>query len=282
MHGTSAGAPVVLSGLGGLVTLADPETLPEGASPRTYDGDYDVGSWKTRAGLTSVYALSQESIGPNPAQVAVSTTWSNPDNILLSDGSYTTRSPVGSTGFNFLNISQFAFSIPSTSAITGVQVTVIGYSDLPANLSARLVINGLATFSTRVAALSQSPGTVTFGSLTDSWGVVLTPAILNATTFGVELTASSTTNPTTTARLDYATITVGLNTGTSNTQWVSTFVAQNGDVKNLSLDANGNFYVEDVTNAPGTRALTIEGITPGSYCVGINGPDVEYLSLIHI
>ena len=276
MHGTSAGAPVVLSGLGGLVTLADPETLPEGASPRTYDGDYDVGSWKTRAGLTSVYALSQASIGPNPAGVATSTTWSNPSNVLVNDGSYTTQTPVG--GINNLSLAQFAFSVPTTSSPTGILLTVIGYSVLPCNLVARLVINGTPLFTSKSIALPQGVSTFTFGSLTDTWGVALTSAIINATTFGVVFSAQSSVNPTTEVFLDFATITVGLNTGTSNTQWVSTFVAQNGDVKNLSLDANGNFYVEDVTNAPGTRALTIEGITPGSYCVGINGPDVEYMA----
>ena len=72
MHGTSAGMPVTLSGLGGLVTLAKPETLPEGASPRTYDGDYDVGSWKTRAGLTNYYNQAVSDIGPNLPTVQAS------------------------------------------------------------------------------------------------------------------------------------------------------------------------------------------------------------------
>ena len=128
MHGTSAGAPVILSGYGGLVTLAKPESVPEGASPRTYDGDYDIGSWKTRPGLTSVYT----------------------------------------------------------------------------------------------------------------------------------------------------------STGTANFQYIGTFTAQNGAIKNISLDATGNLYVEDVTNNPGVLTLVTSGITPGSYAVGVNGPDVEYLAFTNL
>ena len=101
MHGTSSGTPVVLSGMGGLVTLAKPESVPEGASPRTYDTDFDVGSEKTRAGLTSVYSFSGGGIGPQGGSsaadvVTTGNTWVNPSNILANDGSFTTSAIDGS------------------------------------------------------------------------------------------------------------------------------------------------------------------------------------------
>ena len=70
-----------------------------------------------------------------------------------------------------------------------------------------------------------------------------------------------------------------LNTGNANFQYIGTFVAQNGDVKNISLDANGNLYI-----APpgGAQTLISEGYTPGSYAIGVNGPDVEYLALSNL
>lgn len=43
----------------GLITLADAQDLPEGASPRNWDIDYLVGSVKTRAGLSSVFTFTQ-------------------------------------------------------------------------------------------------------------------------------------------------------------------------------------------------------------------------------
>ena len=47
-----------LDTLGGLITFAAPQDLPEGASPRCWDVDYIVGSVFTRAGLQNVYAYS--------------------------------------------------------------------------------------------------------------------------------------------------------------------------------------------------------------------------------
>lgn len=276
MHGTSAGTPVVLSGYGGLVTLAKPDSVPEGASPRTYDTDFSVGGVGTRDGLRSLYFTTPSAVGPNPATIATSTTWNSPGNILLNDGSFTTQVPVNVS--NFIDLTHFVFSIPGTSAVTGILITVTGFSSLPCNLVARLIIGGSVSLGFEVVALPQSSGTVIFGGLTDNWGMALTPALINAAGFGVEFLASDSGNPLTTVSLDFATITIGVNPGTSNFNFITTFVAQNGDVKNFSLDANGNFFIEDVTHNPGVNTLIIEDITPNSMCVAVNGPDVEYLA----
>ncbi len=274
MHGTSQGAPVSLSGYGGLVTLARPETVPEGASPRTYDTDFQVGSVKTRAGLVSIYNPSPDTVGPSPATLAQSDLWLTPNNILHDDGNFTSFGPVST--FNQLNISRFGFSIPPTSSPTGVLLMVKGFSNAPCNLTAHLQLDGFST--TKILPMPAGNSEIFFGSLTDNWGVALTPDVLNAETFTVNLVAASSGFDLATCLLDYATITVGLNTGTANFNFITTFTAQNGNVKNLLLDANGNFFVEDVTNNPGALTLAIENITPNSYCVGVNGPDVEYLA----
>src|SRR5271157_5761813 len=44
--------------MGGLITNCNPQDLPEGASPRTWDTDFIIGSVFTRAGLRSVYAYA--------------------------------------------------------------------------------------------------------------------------------------------------------------------------------------------------------------------------------
>ena len=94
MHGSAQGIPIEVSTFGGLVTLANPESLPEGASPRCQDNDYLVGSTQTRAGLTSVYTYAGGSVGPIPGGAAVDTplnggqAWSNPANVLLNTGVY--------------------------------------------------------------------------------------------------------------------------------------------------------------------------------------------------
>src|SRR5208282_1275938 len=89
MHGTSQGAPVPLSGFGGLVTLTDQTSLPEGASPRTHDNDFRVGKVQGRPGLRNGYSYAGMGITKNPAlatdiAVAGGAAWANPPGIEAS------------------------------------------------------------------------------------------------------------------------------------------------------------------------------------------------------
>jgi len=56
-HTVQAKQSVFLDAFGGLITQADPESLPEGSSPWCQDCDFIIGSVFTRAGLVSAYAL---------------------------------------------------------------------------------------------------------------------------------------------------------------------------------------------------------------------------------
>src|SRR5882757_6292563 len=73
MHGTSGGAPVPISSYGGLVKPADPSSVPEGASPRTYDTDFLVGEVHSRPGLLSDYAFEGVITAKNGGGAAVGT-----------------------------------------------------------------------------------------------------------------------------------------------------------------------------------------------------------------
>lgn len=275
MHGNSAGVPVTLNGMGGLVSLATPDNLPEGASPRTYDTDFDVGSVKSRAGLKSYYNAASSSVTHAPTS-ASSSTWNNPNNILLNDGSYTSQTPVNVD--NSLVLGTFVFNEPTTSTITGILLTLVGLTTAPCDLAAQLLVAGAPVGTPKTVSVPSLSGSFTLGATDDGWDAFLTAAQLNATDFGVQLSAVSTGFDLATVSLDYVTLTVGLDTGQSNFQFIGPFTAQDGTVKNLSLDADGNFYVENVTTNPGVKDLTLEGITPNSYCVGVNGEDVEYLA----
>src|SRR4051812_2000698 len=85
---------VPLEAFNGLITFADPQSLPERASPWSEDMSYQIGSAVTRAGLQSVYTFAGESLGPSGGGHAVNipiggSLWSNPTNILANDGTYT-------------------------------------------------------------------------------------------------------------------------------------------------------------------------------------------------
>lgn len=278
MHGTSGGAPVALSSYGGLVTLADPSSIPEGASPRTYDTDFLVGEVHSRPGLTSVYAYEgvTSSINGAGAAVGTGTVWSTPANILANDGQFTSTNAGSTSGA--LTLTQFAFDIPSTISGTGVEVTLYGFTNSNATVSVQLVVNGVPRGTVQTLALPTTLGPVVFGSFTDLWGNALIFSDFNNVQFGISITASS-TFPLAQVFLDYATIQLGLTPQNANYNFVTTFTAQNGDVRNLALDANGNLFVENLTANPGFLNLVRDNITPNSYVkYGVNGPDVEYLA----
>ena len=384
MHGTSSGAPVILSGYGGLVTLAKPESVPEGASPRTYDTDYDVGSVGTRDGLTSVYSFGGSSVGPNPGTAAVDVAlggfaWSNLGGILLNDSSYAScvlapafavssvedgivdivvgpvhhtvhftlvtfeqetpaissgqtytfsgltaytslngqvLTPVSSIGtltpavnqalFQFgtsfgyadtpdtgqavvspavvissdgLSLHGFGFNLPSTATVIGFMVAVKGFASASTGLTAQLLKNGMPVGTPEPLPLPSSDGFIYFGGNTDTFGTTWACSDVNSTMFGVQLIA---TGMNATVDLDFCTIQVNISNESTNFQYITTFTAQNGDVKNVALDALGNFWIENVTTNPGVLTLALNGITPGSYAVGVNGPDVEYLAFTNL
>src|ERR1035437_7955529 len=47
-----------LDTMGGLIAFSKPQDLPEGASPRTWDTDFEVGSVKSRPGLSSFFTYA--------------------------------------------------------------------------------------------------------------------------------------------------------------------------------------------------------------------------------
>ena len=57
MPTNKSAADVEISIFGGLCTEAASSDIPSGASPLTYDTDFDIGRVRTRDGIQSVYTL---------------------------------------------------------------------------------------------------------------------------------------------------------------------------------------------------------------------------------
>jgi hypothetical protein len=294
MHGTAPGqVPVPVTSIGGLVTLARPETLPEGASPRNYDWDYLVGSGKTRDGLTSVYDVVNESLGPNIPASAVNdpiatNLWSNPTSIFAVGSSFASVStqsrllpgPGGNPvvqPLNFLDVTEFDFNLPGTSSITGILLTLFGYANVPATIEAQILVNGSPVGDFVSVSMPMSGAAITLGSLTNGWNAFVTSSQANATNFGVRISVTSRFIAGT-AFVNSCAMTLGLNTGTANFQYVTTFTDQAGNVKNLSIDAQGNFWVENVATDPGTLALVRTGIADNSLITSSQGSGVQFLT----
>src|ERR1700680_1345379 len=107
----------MLETFSGVVTLADPTSLPEGASPRTQNADFNIGSVFTRQGLENPFTYQGGSAGPDGGGHAVDTSlggaaWSNVGNTLLNTGVY------ASAAVNAI--------ITETLSITAVQIVSTG------------------------------------------------------------------------------------------------------------------------------------------------------------
>jgi hypothetical protein len=274
VHNLEGRQSVTLDTFGGLVTMANPHDLPEGASPQNNDVDYILGSVTTRAPLVNVYQMQGATVGPNAGSNASSSTWSNPLNVLTNSGNSATFGPVSNT--NALNVSAFAFNLPSQNAVTGVQVNANTSGNSPFNLTAQLMYQGGPIGNAKTVTVT--PGTpVTFGSPTDNWGATLSASIVNNPTFGVQFSASSAGFQNATAGLGYVTVTAGYQSGSTNINYIKSFKATDGSIKTLVLDSSGELWLEDVTNNPGVLTSLLEGITPGSYARSTTLFDREYI-----
>jgi hypothetical protein len=283
---TGANGSVTLSNFSGLITGSSPNSLPEGASPRNWDCDYILGDVLTRPHLESVYSFGNSFSGPNPGSVAVNRTlngqaWLSPGGILLDDSSpaYVGAAAANniSAGSDGLDVTGFAFDLPATSGVTGLSVTITGYSTAPVNIFVQLLFNGQPSGEVKTFRIYSNTSTFTFGGPTDGWQNALGPTGVNAASFGIRITAQS-TYPLASALLTYATMMIYQTAESANFNFITSFTAANGALKNISLDANGNLWIEDATNTPGVLTLLDEGITPGSFGSSAETEDALYLA----
>lgn len=260
---------VPLETAGGLVCALRPEDVPEGASPRNYDVDFIAGGrWYQRGGLNSVYSFEDAETGPNPGTGAatvstVGNPWGNPTAILSNGSTYATAANL-LNGSDALQVTQFTFDLPDTVAVTGISVDLKGYSNSNVQVTLQLLKAGVPVGTSKTVTLLSSDETLTLGGPTDAWGGAFLFSDVNSEGFGVQITAVSTFSLAA-AFLNYITMTVHQTAGLSNFNYITTFEAQDGTVYNVALDADGSWWLENVTTTPGELSLIMEGLTPKSF-----------------
>jgi hypothetical protein len=87
--------------------------------------------------------------------------------------------------------SSYGFSVPSGSTILGVEASITGLQTVVSattSITAQLSAGG----TVRTFNLTTSSGTQTFGGATDTWDLLLTPAEVNASDFGLVIQAQDT------------------------------------------------------------------------------------------
>lgn len=180
----------------------------------------------------------------------------------------------------FIQVTQFAFNVPtSQSTPVGVQAVVKGFASAPATVQLQLLKNGTPVGSARTATLHVGSATsVTLGGATDLWGTSWANTDFNNTNFGVQITASATGTSTTTASLGFVTLQVFYSSGTSNFNYVKTFEDAFGNIETLAIDANGQWWVEDVNTAPGVLTALFNGPPANSYASSFTADSREYIA----
>ena len=131
-------------------------------------------------------------------------TWSNPDNAKVSDDSDATIILGGGGGeiSHYLKATNFGFDIPSGTIINGILVSIERSNanndpDIFTVLDSEVKIIKEGTIgSTNKAdtetAWTQNDAYVDYGSSSDLWGESWTPAQINASNFGMVISATST------------------------------------------------------------------------------------------
>lgn len=268
--GMTTGAPANLTvqlTLGGI-----PVGTPKFLSIGSWATSYALGSSSDLWGLASLTGAQIN--GPNGIGVNISGTLLDGSAINLNSLNITIESP-GALFSDYLDAQEYAFDL--TTPITGLAGSMTAYGS--GTLTAQLLLAGIPTGILRTFTLPATATTIDFGGPLDSWGITggFTDAELNNAQFGLRLQAFAPSGATSgSADVQNVALDAWVAPVAANFEWITTFVDQNGIVKNLLLDSSGNFYVENVTTDPSVLTLVMEGITPGSRVVDTQGPGVDY------
>lgn len=183
--------------------------------------------------LTFPYVLDPSS-GPLGAGTGAddgsgASVWSNPGNITADDASYAVNTP-GQSPSDYLEATNFGFSIPVGSTINGiyVEIEVKASQDLPfshsvGDNSVRLIQGGAigGTDESTYPHWPTAEGYNIYGSSSDLWGLSWTVAQINASNFGVALNVI-TVNFGADAYVNYVRITVYYSPSASNAPFFGT------------------------------------------------------------
>ncbi len=183
-----------------------------------------------------------------------------------------------------LQSNNYAFSIPTTESVLGVQVEVSGHqSTLSADavLTAQLVLpNGTLSPRSISFQLPMSDGQVVGGTVNLLWGLPITPALLNNPKFTVNIIATALGGEIATFSIYADKLKAWLSPAPAcNFNWIKTYEQTDGEIDTLALDANGLLWDEDVDTNPGVFNNISTAIQPGSYAKSVTFDDVEYIGI---
>jgi hypothetical protein len=189
---------------------------------------FDVTTIRQNASVTAVldhHTIMPSALSPPPGSGAAPTSsgakfpgtvaqahrqndWTNLAKVTASDGQYATATLYGSNAqvneASLLQATNFGFSVPTGATIVGVLAVVQRqhFAGTSAVYDDTVTLLGTGGSADRRNASPWSPGpapsgerTVNYGGPADTWGTALTPAVVNAAGFGIQLGCECTQLP---------------------------------------------------------------------------------------
>jgi hypothetical protein len=200
------------------------------------------------------------SIGANNNSIGTRT-WSNTSYAVSSNNQYVSATSLTtSTVSQYLVATGFGFSIPSNSIINGIQVSIersdggTSSTRYIRDNSVKIVKAGSVTGTEHADTATNWPSSdayASYGSTTDLWGTTWTSSDINASNFGVAISAKGSSTSTETARIDHIRITITYTISTPGTIQLS--------AATYSVNENGGTVMITATRAGGSSGAV--GIT---------------------
>lgn len=144
-------------------------------------------------------------------------TWSYPIRIYLSDSSYAYKRHYQEDITEWLRATTFGFTIPDGAVIDGIEVRIEKFTN---------VTNTIEDYSCKIVKAGSEQGTghgqaywptsktyIYYGGATDKWGLTWTVAQINASNFGVSLSAINYESTSAIAYVDHVQIRVHYSVG---------------------------------------------------------------------
>jgi len=235
--------------------------------------------------VTGTTSSSLRSTGTAVSESGVYEAWSNPRNATASDNSrasvylYSTY-PGYSDVSNPLVASNFGFTIPTYATITRIKVEVENLSNTQGEVSSNIQLRKGGVVDGDITNGSDWPITEAYetleGANNDLWGTTWTPSEINASDFGVGISAYNILPmSTTTAYVDHIRITVYYSIPGTNSWSVG---AQSSDysfqIANATSFSSNNYFMITAagtvgigTTAPNQGKVEVKG---GTVCVDTN------------
>jgi hypothetical protein len=141
----------------------------------------------------------------SPSGTGSNNQWTNAPQAYVSDDQYATASQSG-LGSKWQSYHHFGFTVPSHATILGVEVALEHYEDTVDTADGRFyvrVVKPDTSYGEKEVTLSTSETTAIYGTISDLWGLSLSPSDINDDNFIIDVGIESYAGKSIAANLDH-------------------------------------------------------------------------------